>query len=78
VVQGTEEPDSDIDLLIITDRHVDLNGLFEGAEIEFGHAVTPHLWMSDQLRSKRGPAIIHRILKEGQHIRGKELKEMVR
>lgn len=78
VARGTEEPDSDIDLLILTDRRIDLRGLFEGVEIEFGHAVAPHLWTSDQLRTKKGSAIFRKILKEGQHVYGKRLEELVR
>jgi len=78
VARGTEEPDSDIDLLILTDRHIDLRGLFEGVEIEFGHAVAPHLWTSNQLRTKKRSAIFHKILKEGQHVYGKRLEEMMR
>lgn len=78
VVRGTEEPDSDIDLLIVADRHVDLSGLFGEIEIEFGHAVAPHLWTLGQLQAKKRSSLFRGILKEGHHVHGKRLEELTR
>jgi len=78
VARGTEEPDSDIDLLILTDGHTNLKGLFEGVEVEFGHVVAPHLWTFDQLQTKKRSTIFRKILQEGQHIYGRRLEELVR
>jgi predicted nucleotidyltransferase len=78
VARGAEAPGSDIDLMIVADREIDLKGLFEGAELEFGHAVAPHIWRLGELRKKRNLALFRDVLKEGRHIHGKRLEELAR
>lgn len=78
VANGTEELDSDIDLLTIVDQDVELSGMFKKVEAEFGHAVVLHLWTIDQLREKANTALFRKALKIGQHIYGKRLEELVR
>jgi predicted nucleotidyltransferase len=78
VARGAGEPGSDIDLLIIADQRVDLKGLFDWVEIEFGHVVAPHIWTLEELRRKRNLALFRDVSREGQHIYGKRLGELAR
>jgi len=77
VARGEGEAGSDIDILLIVTEEVDLAGLFREVENEFGNTISPHIWTLGQLRKKRKLPLLRNILKEGKHIYGEKLEEML-
>jgi predicted nucleotidyltransferase len=77
VARGKGSVGSDVDVLLITSRNVDLAGLFSKAETEFGNTVSPHVWTIGQLGGKRELPLLRNILKEGKHIYGKKLEDLL-
>lgn len=77
VARGRGGIGSDIDLLLIVDEEVDLAGVFSQIEAEFGNTVSPHVWTLKQLRKKKKLPLTHNILKEGEHIYGGQLEDLL-
>jgi len=77
VARGKGGASSDVDVLLIVDGKVDLAGLFGKVETEFGNTVSPHIWTVGQLGVKKKLPLFRNILKEGKHIYGKKLEELL-
>lgn len=77
VARGRGGAGSDIDLLLIVSGKVDSAGVFSSVEAEFGNTVSPHVWTLQQLQKKRRLPLLRNILKEGKHIYGEKLEEML-
>lgn len=77
VARGRGGISSDVDVLLIVRGGVDLEGAFSRVETEFGNTVSPHVWTLDQLQKKKQLALTRNILKEGLHIYGKKLEDLL-
>lgn len=77
VARGKGSAGSDIDLLLIVSGKVDLGGVFSSVEAEFGNTVSPHVWTPGQLKEKRRLPLLRNILKEGKHIYGEKLEDIL-
>lgn len=77
VARGKEGVGSDIDILLIVGEKVDLTGLFSKVETEFGNTISPHVWTLGELRKKRRLPLLRNILREGKHVYGKKLEDLL-
>ena len=77
IARGRGGVGSDIDLLLIVSEKVDLAGQFSSVETGFGNTVSPHIWTLEQLRRKKKLPLVRNILKEGKHIYGKKLEDLL-
>jgi len=77
VARGTEELDSDVDLLLVVSKQIE-GTIFKEVEIEFGHVIVPHILTLDKLKKGKRSPLLHEVLRMGEHVYGKKLSEVLR
>ncbi len=72
--RGTEEPDSDLDLLIVTDQKwklkKNLDSLFNEVSTKYGTVISPMVFTHRQFNSMRKKPFVINAFKEGIFIKG--------
>lgn len=77
VARGRDNASSDIDFLVIVKEKEDLTELFREVGAEFGNTVSPHVWTLRQLRTKQKLYLIRNIVKNGEHVYGIKLGDLL-
>jgi len=75
-VNGRVNASSDINLLVIVNEKTDLTELFRGVKTEFG-TVSLHVWTLEQLQAKRKLPLVRNIVKDGEHVYGGKLEDIL-
>ena len=77
VARDRGKASSDINLLVIVNEEADLTKLFSGMGAEFGNTVSLNVWTLKQLRTKRKLPLMRNILKDGEHVYGEKLGDLL-
>ncbi|MFB0499840.1 MAG: hypothetical protein ACETWO_00975 [Candidatus Hadarchaeaceae archaeon] len=76
-VNGRGNASSDINLLIVVNEKTDLTELLRGVKTEFGNTVSLYVWTLEQLRAKRKLPLVRNIVKDGEHVYGGKLGDLL-